>query len=259
MWVAEDLELVRIYYQRGNVKGSRLHYDIKDPPTSGWQNALIIGRSTKSKRQRCTIFCPYTLQSWAVRSDCAEITERRDIKHDHAEWEKLHNLLIKNWDEYQSLGMGKDYDTAVSVFKKMGVKAPEQKIKGGDVDTRRKGGKETGAELKKPVKLSSKRGKFLLWFLENGLSQSIRDTMAEFDMTRSNALSYLYMLQKDHGIGYELTGDTALVTLPSDCSNPFDVDWAPEGAEAAEEEDDDFSWMEEDETDAEDDDDSWLS
>jgi len=71
-------------------------------------------------------------------------------------------------------------------------------------------------------KVSSKRGKFLKWFLDNDNSRSIREVMAEFTMTRSNALSYLYMLQKDHGIGYVLVGDIATVELPGNCTDPFD-------------------------------------
>ncbi|QNN99784.1 hypothetical protein P67b_00025 [Ruegeria phage Tedan] len=244
MWVAEDLELVRIYYQRGNVKGSTRNYEVQDPPTSGWQNALII-RGEK----RSTIFCPFSLEAWTVRNSCAEITDRRDIKHDHSEWNKLQEILVRNWDLYQSLGMGKNYETAALVFKKMGVKAPEQKIKGGDLDTRVKGGKDVGSKLKKPVKLSSKRGRFLAWFLGNGGTASVREAMAEFTMTRSNALSYLYMIQKDHGIGYVLTGDVAALTLPEGCTNPFDEDWGDL-------DDGDDDWL--DTPENTEDDDDWL-
>ncbi len=62
-------------------------------------------------------------------------------------------------------------------------------------------------------------------------TRSVREAMAEFSMTRSNALSYLYMLQKDHGIGYDLVGDTATVKLPEGCTNPFDVPWGEDEEE----------------------------
>lgn len=220
MWIAEDLELVRIYYQRGNLKGSRLNYEVKDPPTSGWQNALII-RGDK----RSTIFCPYTLQAWTVTNDAAELRDRKDFDWSHAEFEKTVALLQSNWDQYQKLAMQKDYDTAALIFKKLGVKAPEQKLKGGEVDTRKKGGKDASQKLRKPVKLQGKRGQFLKWFLEKGGSGSIREAMAEFGMSRSNVLSYLYMLKKDHGLGYDLVGDTANIQLPEGTENPFDEEW----------------------------------
>jgi len=244
MWLAEGLELVRIYYQRGNVKTQTLHYEVKDPPTSGWQNALIMRGS-----KRTIIFCPYTLHSWNVTNSAGELKNRKDFEWSHDEFKKVQALLIKNWDLYQELGQHKDYDTAARVFKLMGVKAPDQKIKGGDLDTRKKGGKTVEGELKKSVKLSGKRGKFLEYFLNGGGTMPIRDVMAEFGMSRSNALSYLYMLQKDHGIGYELVGDSATVMLPEGCHNPFDVEWGEEPDEDLDiglddpEEDDDDSWL----------------
>ena len=110
----------------------------------------------------------------------------------------------------------------------------------------------------KPVKRSGKRGKFLQWFLEGEGSRSVREAMAEFGMSRSNALSYLYMLQKDHGIGYELVGDIATIKLPA-CESPFDDGHVVEGAASAPEAEpeDDDSWLEGEETSA-DEDDSWL-
>ena len=60
-------------------------------------------------------------------------------------------------------------------------------------------------------------------------------------MTRSNALSYLYMLQKDHGIGYELVGDIASINLPNGCTNPFKGEQTPEPPHI--EGDDDDSWL----------------
>ena len=70
------------------------------------------------------------------------------------------------------------------------------------------------------MKRSSKRGKILEFFMPN--ARSIREAMAEFGHTRSNVLSHLFMLQKDHGVGYTLVGDAATVALPPGCTDPFE-------------------------------------
>lgn len=227
MQLLEGIEWTRIYYVKGELpRGSRQRTDVKDPPTSGWQNAIIM-RGEK----RSTIFCPYSFQSWNVRNDCAEIMSARDKFGDeepdddpkyHFDW--LSKFIPRKWDEYQSIGYQRDYDTAALVLRKMGLPVPEQKIKGGEEDTRKKGGKPAGEKLIKIVNVKSKRGKFLKWFIDGGKSKSVREAMAEFSMTRSNALSYLHMINKDHGIGYDLVGDTATIVLPEGCDDPFEDD-----------------------------------
>ncbi|KFH18459.1 hypothetical protein ELZ19_06945 [Brucella abortus] len=257
MQVAEGLEWLHIYWVRGDVpKNMRAtyRYEVKDPPCSGWQHAFVI-RGEK----RSTIFCPYSFDAHTVRNDCAELMGAVEPKGDFR-LEFMLGLMRKNWDEMQGRGWIKDYDTAALVFRRLGSEVPLQVMRGGEEDTRKKGGKDVANTLEKPVKLSGKRGKFLLWFLEGGGSRSVREAMAEFSMSRSNALSYLFMLRKDHGIGYELVGDVATVMLPEGCSNPFDEPWeGPDGAPASETraEDEDDSWLEGDDGGKEDDD-SWL-
>lgn len=212
-----ELEWLRIYYVKGTApKGSRHRYEVADPPCSGWQFAVVIPAGKRS-----TIFCPYTLESYSVRSDCAELaTARRDLGPLPEAF--VVRTIKEKWAEMQARGWMKDYDTAALVLRRLGAEVPAQVLKGGEEDTRRKGGKEVAVTLEKPVKRASKRGRFLEWFLAGGGSRPVREAMAEFGMTRSNALSYLFMLQKDHGIGYALTGDTAVLTLPEGCTNPFD-------------------------------------
>jgi len=45
--------------------------------------------------------------------------------------------------------------------------------------------------------------------------------MAEIEVSRKNLLSQLFLLQKDHGIGYTVTGDAVEVHLPEGCDDPF--------------------------------------
>ena len=234
--VAKDLQWRRIYWVNGKMASAvRNRNEVRDPPCSGWNGALVLGNPEDDRS--LTIFCPYTFESWRVSTKSAELELSKDasVKLD---WLLKH--LTDTWNTMQRRGWQRDYDIAAKVFRMLDQPVPEQIMKDGEEDTRRKGGKETAAALKKPVKLSSKRGKFLEWYLRGDLKRSIRETMLEFDMSRSNALSYLFMLQKDHGIGYELTGDTAVVHLPAGCTNPFDKPWELTTAD----DDDDDDWLE---------------
>jgi len=250
--IADGLEWKHIYWVSGNTpKGYGDRNEVKNPPCSGWQHAFVLVGPKRS-----TIFCPVSFDAFTVRNDCGELkgaVEPRD-PFDKA---RMVARIHKNWKTMQERGWAKDYDTAALVLKRLGAVVPTQSLKGGGEDTRKKGGKDVESKLKKPVKRSGKRGKFLEWFLDGDGSRSVREAMAEFSMTRSNALSYLYMLQKDHGIGYELVGDVATVTLPEGCDNPFDEGPAPDVKPAKVEETDDDSWLDGDDVPDEDDD-SWL-
>lgn len=245
--IIDGLEWQHIYWVLGDMpRHSRHRNAVKNPPCSGWRHALVL-RGAK----RSTILCPVTLDAYTVPNDCGELTGAKEPR-DPMSKARITQMLQAKWKECQSMGFSRDYDTAALVLRKLGAEVPAQIMRGGETDTRKKGGKETASKLLKPVKRSSKRGKFLEWFLEAGGSCSVREAMAEFDMSRSNALSYLYMIQKDHGIGYTLVGDIAHVTLPDGCDNPFDNGPAPKIEKA-----EDDSWLD-GPAEVEEDDDSWL-
>jgi hypothetical protein len=212
--IQEGMEWVRIYYVNGSVRKSTIDAYIKDPPCNGWQCALVL-----KGEKRSTVFCPYTFQSYSIPNLAGELTGSVDLEF-RPDWFSEH--IVKKWKEFQRNGWQKDYDTAALIMRKLGLKVPDQIMKDGSQDKRVKGGKEVANTLKKAVKLKSKRGKFLKWFIDGNNIRSIREAMAEFSMSRSNALSYLFMLQKDHGIGYRLVGDNATIEFPEGCSNPFD-------------------------------------
>lgn len=248
--IIEGLEWWHIYWVSGDLpRHSEYRNSVKNPPCAGWQHALVL-RGAK----RSTILCPYTLEANTVHNDAGELRGAKEPR-DAVSATQIIALLHGKWAEYQSLGLTRDYDTTALVLRKLGATVPAQMLKGGETDTRQKGGKDTAYALKKPVKRSSKRGKFLEWFLDAGGSCSVREAMAEFGMTRSNALSYLYMIQKDHGIGYTLVGDMAHVALPDGCTNPFDSGDAPTKASAPAEDD---GWLDTPAAPTEDTDDSWL-
>ena len=246
MEVEPGLHWLHIYWVRGvSPKHSTYSNAVKDPPCAGWGHAFVI-----KGEKRSTVFCPYSLKAYTVPTNCSEIEEAGEPAEYPAEWLVEH--IRDRWEVHQKRGWQSDYDVAAKVLTMLGEEVPDQVMKGGEVDERKKGGKEPAAELLKVVKLKGKRGQFLKWFLDNEMSGSVRGVMIEFDMTRSNALSYLHAINKDHGIGYELVGDTATIILPGDCTWPFDQE--QEMRTLTEEEED---WLGEDEVSPEEEDD-WL-
>lgn len=217
MIIVEGLEWRHIYWTKGVLsrKHSRHINEVIDPPNSGWGLAFVL-----PGKKRSTIFSPYSFQAWTVQNDCAELALSTEPPEEFRP-AFIREMVERKWHAFQSWGMQLDYDTCALVMRRLGWEVPAQVLMGGEEDTRKKGGKTVSSELIKPVKRDGKRGRFLQFFLDNDGSRSVREVMAELSMTRSNALSYLYMLQKDHGIGYELVGDMATVSLPEGCTDPY--------------------------------------
>lgn len=211
----DDLTYQQVYYVRGGAPkswpGSR--YCIKDPPTSGFAHAFILGEG-KHK----TVFCPFTLESYRVPDLASEIQAADPEKMTEDRVARLSAIISTNWATFSRLGLNRDYDIAALVLLKLGAEVPRTSVVE-SVDTprkeRRKGGKPCGDTLLKPVRRSSKRGQIAEFFLGSEL-KSIRECMARFDMSRNSVLSALHNLNKDHGLGYETSGDTASILIPPD-------------------------------------------
>lgn len=226
--VEDGLEWRRIFWVNGvSPRDSSYRNTVHNPPCNGWQSAFIV-----TGEKRSVVFCPYSFESFPMPNDAAELVRSlpNDVTTRTRIWMK--DFLQRKWQEYQTLGLMKDYDTAALVFRRLGMEPPQQLVKGGEEDVREKGGKGPAPELLKPVRRSGKRGAFLQYFLDNFGSRSVREAMADLEMTRSNVLSYLFMLHKDHGIGYTLVGDTAEITLPDGVTEPFDTKEAADGQPA---------------------------
>lgn len=75
------------------------------------------------------------------------------------------------------------------------------------------GGKPAAEKVLKPIKVGSKVHAVLEYFnKEHGAS--VTEAMTHFKTTRSNVLSGLFLLNKNHGLGYVLRGDVAVLTVP---------------------------------------------
>ena len=57
--------------------------------------------------------------------------------------------------------------------------------------------------------------------MEKGGFCTLAQITEHFDIARSNALSYLYNLHKDHGLGYAVDGDNVVLWLSPGCASPF--------------------------------------
>lgn len=209
MHLADNVELLYIYYYRGvTPKRSELTNGIKDPPTSGWCTALVVRGEKHS-----TIFCPYTLKGFHVRNDHCEISQAKDLEPWGDNRQRAINTIHRVWDEHQRRGWQSDYDTAAMVLSKLGAKVPTNNVALSSEKEVKKSGKPAAKKLLKPVKLKTKRGAILDWFIKKEAG-SIREAMAEFDSTRSGILTHLFGLNKDHGIGYEVAGDAVKIDVP---------------------------------------------
>lgn len=235
--VAEGLFFGKIYWVSGDLPStSRQRNNVKSPPNSGWSHAFLIDKGGKL----VTLFCPYTLEGFQVTRNCMELgSMSMDLKYrpsdknpmvnvedGYQEWtskrhDQLVGIILNNWAMAGRLSLpSKDFDTAAVVLQLMGAEVPLRVVPEGAEPDKPRGGKEADVlGLLKPVKRESKRGLVLAFFLPQ--PRSIREAMAEFGYSRSNVLSHLFILQKDHGIGYELVGDAATIKLPAGCTDPF--------------------------------------
>lgn len=235
--VAEDLFFGKIYWITGDMPSTaRQRNEVKSPPYSGWSHAFLVDKGSKL----VTLFCPSTLESFQVTRNSSEVQSMSmDLKYKpsdknplvnvedgHQEWsrqrhDKLVSIILSNWAMASRLSLpSKDFDTAALVLQMLGAEVPLRVAPEGAEPDKPRGGKEADVlGLLKPVKRDSKRGLVLAFFLPQ--PRSIREAMAEFGYSRSNVLSHLFILQKDHGIGYSLAGDAATITLPPGCSDPF--------------------------------------
>lgn len=188
------------------------------PPWGGWGHALVIDKGTKL----VTILTPHQLESFQVVRHCIEIEGMLPAKTP-CDIDKLEKYLNAAWQQAGKFGWQRDFDTTALVLQALGRPVPTRIIPVGAEPEKPRGGSQADDVLGliKPVKRKGRRGEVLAFFLAE--PKSIREAMATFGVSRSNLLSQLWLLNKEHGIGYEIVGETATVTLPAGCDDPFDT------------------------------------
>jgi hypothetical protein len=216
--VADGLLFGRVYWMIGESAKGQAHRSVVDGPHLGWGQVFVIDKGGKL----VTLFCPYSFEAHQVSRISAEYASLCRSPHEfRPDWHRA-NLLAK-WEEACQNSWQRSFDVAAMVMRALGVEVPMLAIAAGS-ETKSTGGKEADVlGLLKPVKRAGRRGEVLAFFMagENG-ARSIHEATAEFSITRSNLLSQLYLLQKEHGIGYVVKGDVAIVTLPAGCTDPFE-------------------------------------
>lgn len=209
--ITDKLSWGRIFWVCGTTPKNMTRNDITDPPTNGEQCVFAF-----PGEKHWMVFCPITFTSYRLRVGNLEQKSFKGATKVFTNKE-LGDWLIQKWKHFAASSFQVDYNMAARVLKELGAKIPTAMPTASEADANKeRGGKPTADKLLKPVKQGSKRGKVLEWFLDGGEPRSVREAMAEFEASRSSVLSYLHNLNKDHGIGYVLVGDTANVTLPPD-------------------------------------------
>lgn len=221
--INDELGWAHCYFVQGAMSPGYRVNELLSPPVTGWSHVVI-----RDGEKQCMIFDPYTLSTFTVSHRSMEYASLRTPKQAFRPGSMCKHLRAK-WASYEELGFRGDFGMAAHIMRALGEEPPAIKSHlievddfGDPIETNvARRGKVVQEELKKLVKRNSKRGKVLEWFLaEGGGPKSLQVCMETFKITRSNALSYLFMLNKDHGIGYVLGGNTATVQVPGDI-NPF--------------------------------------
>lgn len=186
-------------------------------PHLGWGRCYVVDKEPSSKL--VTLFCPFTFEGFQVSRNSFEYCSLRRTAHPYNEEWHARNFEVK-WAEAVRQRWQRDFDTAVVVMQLLGLPVPEMQLPEG-MEHKVSGGKEADVlGLLKPIKRKSRTGQVLAFFWP-GPPKPIRVVMAELAVTRSNVLSQLYLLTKNHGIGYELKGETAHIMLPPGCEDPY--------------------------------------
>ncbi len=209
-----------VYYVRGAMprnSDAKVHFYIKDPPTSGQSRAFVLG---DHEARLLTVFCPFTLQSQQVPQDAGEVSGFDPLPMTEEGVAELVDLITRKWNEFVGMGFQRDYDVAALVLTKLDAEVPKVSLadvpaEGVHERKERRGGKPHEEVLLKPVGRKTKRGQVAEFFLGSE-QKSIRECMARLSMTRNSVLSALHVLHKDHGLRYETVNDTANILIPID-------------------------------------------
>lgn len=98
-----------------------------------------------------------------------------------------------------------------------------QKEEGDSAMNRHRDAKGRPAEekLKREINPKTLQGKLISFVMD--ISDDVKDVMREFKLERSAVMSNLNVVSKNSGIGYNVTGDTINITLPTGCVDPFEL------------------------------------
>lgn len=225
--MAPGLARSRIYWTYGSSPKGALYSCVDDPPSSGWSTVLVVGDHDGPLR----VLCPFTLRAYSIRPDSHERSSMQgqiDAKSDAELLAYYRDLLPRKWAEVARHGEGKpDFKLAEQVCSILGVRPPTpeeiERVRPAYAPPPKARAPEKPAAKPtsafKPVKRAGRKGEVLAAILEGKTSADA--LTSQFGITRSNLLSQLFLLRKDHGIGYKASGDRLVLELPEGVSDPF--------------------------------------
>ncbi|MFA5702928.1 MAG: hypothetical protein WC982_05345 [Advenella sp.] len=206
-----NIELKRVYYVRGSAPGHwARRSEVKDPPTSGYSHALVIVGDKRS-----TILCPFTLSAFQVSNKCSEL----DCPALDLDKDRMAKVIVETWESCVRLGFQRDFGVAAMVLAEFGHAVPKflpavtTLPDGSREEEKTRGGKPVDHDALKPCNPASKRAEVARFFMADE-PQSLHEAMAKLGLTRSGVLSHLFTLNKDHGVGYDLVRDCAILIVP---------------------------------------------
>jgi hypothetical protein len=224
--VCENVTWGQLYFGGEGYKAPK-PISVKDPPSVGWSTVFVMDDGDP---HFVKVFHLWTMRSWQVLRHGHEMSSYQGVGYEtefpKARFEKS---LPQYYAEHRRRAdPTADYDTAIALMMVLGVETPSADRLGDFPPMEQtaaathapKPPKEKGdGSTFKKVKKDGRRGEVLAFFLDGGTSAAA--AIGKFGITRSNLLSQLYLLNKDHGIGYTVKGDAVSVSLPEGIEDPF--------------------------------------
>jgi hypothetical protein len=204
--------------------------DISEPPCNGWGTAFVLDDGGPTVR----IFHLWSMSSWQVRRDCGEMLSYQGAYYGGGggmdfPLGRFREKFPQYYAEFRRRGeTACDYDTCVKLMGMLDIPVPTSDRYGDFPAVVREQPAGKSAAVPKPekaatgfvkVKREGRKGEVLAFFLDGGSSAAA--AIARFGITRSNLLSQLFLLNKNHGIGYHVKGDLISVELPEGVEDPF--------------------------------------
>jgi hypothetical protein len=228
--VADGITWGQLFFGGAGYKAVR-QVAIQEPPTMGWGTAFVLDTGDP---RRVRVFHLWSMLSWVVPRDAYEVFTFQNIPA-HAEFprENFVNSLPRYYAEHRRrVTPGADFATCIKIMEALGVRVPTDEELGevspipipakAVVEHKPAPAKRAdGSGAFRPVKRDGRRGEVLAFFLDKGGTGSIDEAMKQFSITRSNLLSQLFLLRREHGVGYSVSGDSASVQLPEGIEEPF--------------------------------------
>lgn len=230
---AEGLALGQIYWLYGSAPQGRPPVHVMDPPCSGWGVVVVLDQTADSRR----VFHSSTLKSWVLPNHCYEMLSLQAVSAgaSHPGWreemrERLVERLRSTYAAHRLRGWtDSDYATTERILRMLGSSAPDEAewrdlapaarrsdhsaaAPASPAASARPEPRTQKASAFKPVKLDSRKGQVLKFFADGGASAE--KAQAELGIQRNNLLSQLFLLRKDHGVEYKVSGDSVQLVLP---------------------------------------------